>query len=160
MFQEIQPHLKAGTTLSLAISVLPDGDLNVILNQQADGALAGHQLPKALTASAAEFDESLTDVLVKYLSVRRSLNDQISDLEVVAKSIADEAQEAVKSSPSKPSASVQRPKPRNAVPPALLDPDDSDDGLDNEAVASNTNSAESVAPAVSQVAVNQMDFGL
>ena len=121
MFKEIQPHLKEGLTLNLAISVSPNGEFNVVVDQKSGISLAGHQLPKALTATAEEFDECLTDILVKYLSVRRSLNDQISDLEVVANSMAEEARANSKASESKPSAAVQRPKSRTAVPPALLD---------------------------------------
>ena len=128
MFKEIQPHLKEGSTLNLAISVSPDGEFNVVVDQKSGISLAGHQLPKALTATAEEFDECLTDILVKYLSVRRSLNDQISDLEVVAKSIAEEARANSQASDSKPSAVVQRPKSRTAVPPALLEmPADADE---------------------------------
>lgn len=160
MFQEIQPHLQDGTTLNLAVSVLPTGELNVVIDQKSGAALAGHQLPKALTATAAEFDESLTEVLVKYLSVRRSLSDQIKDLEVVAQSIAEDARATAQASASKSAASVQRPKSKTPVPPALLDASDGgdhdNDGASNGDAA--TSGAQQTAAVKPQVA--ELDFGL
>jgi PRTRC genetic system protein E len=164
MFKEIQPHLKEGSTLNLAISVSPYGEFNVVVDQKSGASLAGHQLPKALTATAEEFDECLTDILVKYLSVRRSLNDQISDLEVVANSIAEEARANTQASDSKSSAVVQRPKSRTAVPPALLDtPADGDEDHEddqNETGPRGPASTGSPIPADAKPADDQLSISL
>lgn len=160
MFKEIQPHLKEGATLNLAVSVLPNGEFNVVVDQKSSGALAGHQLPKALTATAEEFDESLTDILVMYLSVRRSLSDQISDLQVVAESMAEEARVTTQASASKASAAVQRPRSRTPVPPALLDAQAGEDDESSDVEPEGPANSASPQPAADMPAVGQLGFPL
>jgi PRTRC genetic system protein E len=149
MFTQIQTMLAEGETLAMTVTALKDGRLSLVMLPKGEFSKTpalGAGL--SLSASAAELDSELAELLAAYASKRATLKEQLEAAALVLEQAGKEATAKAAQKSAAPSAKATQNKIGVKSPPQDLSDSDGEEAEDEEGENEADASIKPVTPTV------------